>query len=182
MNQSGFSKLYWGFLFELIDFRINGFDIFPNVVGYILFFVGFGILAQNSLYFVKARNLSIPMIILSLFSIYEKTGQESGIQLGDLGILSIPVAIVSIVLSIFVVYNLFRGIKEMSENQVQMDLYSEADDRCRQYLILQVAAISVFVLILIPALAVVFIILIYILTIVITVRIMQFMKRCGERL
>lgn len=36
MNESGFHKLYWGFLFILIDFRINGFDILPNVIGYII--------------------------------------------------------------------------------------------------------------------------------------------------
>lgn len=182
MNRSGFNKLHWGFLFVLIDFRINGFDILPNIIGYILFTVGLGILAGNSIYFVKARNFNIPMIILSFFSIYQQPGQGGGIQLGPLGLASIPISIISMVLAILVVYNIFKGIKEMSEAREQMDIYSEADTRWRQFLLLQLAILFVFVLIFIPALALVYIIVLYIASIAITTLIMLFMKRCGERL
>ncbi len=181
MNESGFRKLYWGFLFILIDFRINGFDILPNIAGYILFAVGFSILAEKSLYFIKARNFNIPMIVLSLFSIYQKSGQGSGIQLGSLGLFSIPIAIAALVLKLLVVYNLFMGIKEMAKNEVQMDIYTEADSMWRQFLLLQFAVIFAFVLIFIPVLALAYIIFMYIFSIVITTLIMLFMKRCGER-
>lgn len=182
MSESGFRKLFWGFLFILLDFRINGFDILPNIVGYIFFAVGLSILAEKSFYFIRARNFNIPMIILSFFSIYQKPAQGNGIQLGTLGLLSIPLAIASMVLSILVVYNIFKGIKEMAENQGQMEIYSEAGTRWNQFLLLQVAVVLVFVLIFIPVLAIVYIIALYILSIVVTTQIMLFMKRCGEHL
>lgn len=180
MNENGFNKLYWGFLFVMIDFRINGFDILPDIIGYIFFAAGFSILAVNSIYFVTARNFNIPMIILSVFSIYEKPAQGGGIQLGPLGLFGVLLAIASLVLGLLVVYNLFMGIKDMAERQEKTDIYEEADKRWHQYLLLQLAAIFLFILIFIPALALVFIIVLLITSIVITYLIMKFMKRCGE--
>ena len=180
VNESGFSKLYWGFLFIMVDFRIQGFDILPDIIGYIFFAAGFSILAENSAYFKKAGYINIPMIILSAFSIYEKPAQGGGIQLGPLGLFGILIAIASLVSGLLVVYNLFMGIKEMAEKREQMDIYEEADKRWNQYLLLQLAAILAFVLIFIPPLAIVYIFVMFIVSIVLTVIIMQFMKRCGE--
>ena len=73
MNQRGFTQLYWGFLFVMLNFRIQGFDILPDIVGYIFFAFGFAALASNSEHFKKASRLNIPMIILSIFSIYESS-------------------------------------------------------------------------------------------------------------
>jgi len=67
MVANGFNKLYWGFLFILIDFRINGFDILPDIIGYILFAFAFSALASGSSHFVLAGRYNIPMIILSTF-------------------------------------------------------------------------------------------------------------------
>jgi hypothetical protein len=164
----------------MIDFKINGFDILPDIIGYILFAVGLSILAENSIYFVKARNFNIPMMILSVFSIYEKPAQGGGIQLGPLGLFGVLVAVAALVLGLLVVYNLFMGIKEMAESRGQIDIYEEADKRWNQYLLLQLAAILAFILVFIPPLAIVYIIIMLIASIALTVFIMQFMKRCGE--
>ena len=66
MVRSGFDKLFWGFLFVMIDFRIQGFDIIPDVIGYILFAVGFHMLAVNSTFFKKAENFNYIMVIVSM--------------------------------------------------------------------------------------------------------------------
>jgi hypothetical protein len=153
MNQGGLMKLYWGFLFIMIDFRLQGIDVLPDIVGYLLFAAGFGILMSNSEYFNKARNFNIPMIILSIFEIYEKPAQGGGIQLGSFGIFGVLIGIASIILSLLVIYNLFMGIKEMANQQGQMELYEESDRRWNQYLILQIASIFAFILIFIPPLA-----------------------------
>ncbi len=91
-------------------------------------------LAENSIYFVKARNYNITMIFLSLFSIYQQPGQGSGIQLGLLGLFSIPIAILLMVLSTLVVYNPFMGVKEMAKSREQIDIYTEANTRWKQFL------------------------------------------------
>ncbi|MDF2673496.1 MAG: hypothetical protein K0R09_1761, partial [Clostridiales bacterium] len=78
MYKDGFNKLYWGFLFIMIDFKLQGVDVLPDIVGYILFVIGFGMLASCSEYFSKAKSFDTPMIIISLFSIYERPAQSGG--------------------------------------------------------------------------------------------------------
>ena len=182
MIGSGFRKLFWGFLFILIDFRISGFDILPNFIGYILFAVGFSILAKNSIYFVKASNYNIVMILLSLFSIYQYPAQGSGIEFGPLGLFAIPVVIASVIFNLLVVYNLFNGIKDMAECSERGELYSEAETRWKQFLALQLTALIGFLLVFIPGVALVYIVVMFIFPIVVATLIMLFMTRCGERL
>lgn len=52
MNESGFNKLYWGFFFIMFNFRIQGFDIFPDIVGYLFLASGFTTLFQAALILV----------------------------------------------------------------------------------------------------------------------------------
>lgn len=98
MNESGFTKLYWGFIFIMLSFTIQGFDILPDIVGYLLFASAFSNVTSSSTYFTKASKYNMPMIILSIFSIYQKPVQGGGIQLGSLGIFGIIIFILSFVL------------------------------------------------------------------------------------
>ena len=182
MYQDGFNKLYWGFLFIMIDFKLQGFDVLPDIVGYILFAIGFGILASNSEYFSKARSLNIPMIIISILSIYEKPAQGGGVQFGTLGVFGILIGITSIVLNLLIIYNLFMGIKDIANQRGQVDLGTEAGVRWNQYLILQIAGIFAFVLIFIPPVAFIYVIALLIAAIILTIALMGFIKRCGESL
>jgi len=182
MNQKGFTQLYWGFLFIMLDFRIQGFDILPDIVGYIFFALGFSILAANSEYFSKASKLNIPMIILSVFTIYEKPTQGSGININfsNSGTLGTLIGIISLILELLIIYYLFIGIKEMSEN-VHRDIYEEADRRWRQYLMLQIAVMLGFIIVFIPLLNFLYIIGVLVASIILMSVIMGFMKRCGEK-
>lgn len=182
MYQDGLNKFYWGFLFTMVDFKIQGVDVLPDIVGYILFAIGFGILAANSQHFEKARSFNIPMIILSIFSIYEKPVQGGGVQLGTFGLWGVLIGIAATVLNLLVVYNLFMGIKDMADQQGKLDLSEEAEKRWRQYLGLQIAALFAFIMIIIPPLAFIWVIALFIAAIILTVVIMGFMKRCGEGL
>lgn len=182
MNESGFNKLYWGFLFIMLSFRIQGFDILPNIVGYLFFAAGFSSLVSSSNYFSIAAKYNIPMIILSVFSIYQSPAQGGGIQLGILGIFSIPIAIASFVLNLLVIYNLFMGIKDMAEKGEQFDLANESDEKWNQFKMLQIAALCSFIFIFIPLLGVLYIIGILVISIIITIGILGFIKRCNERL
>jgi len=182
MNESGFNKLYWGFLFIMLSFRIQGFDILPNIVGYLFFASGFRDLIKNSNYFSIAAKYNLPMIILSVFSIYEAPVHASGIQLGVLGIFSIPIAIASFVLNLLVVYNLFMGIKVMAEKQEQFDLVRASDEKWNQFKLLQIAALCSLIFIFIPLLGVLYIIAILVISIIITIGILGYIKKCSESL
>ncbi len=77
---SGFSKLFWGFVFIMIGFKIQGFDILPDILGYLFFAAAFSNLSSLSINFEKASKYNIPMIILSIFSIYQPQNQGDQIS------------------------------------------------------------------------------------------------------
>jgi hypothetical protein len=180
--ESGFNKFYWGFFFIMIDFRLQGVDVLPDIIGYCLFATGFSILASRSSCFEKARSLNMIMIILSILQIYERPAQGSGINFGALGPVGFIIGIAATILSLFVIYNLFMGIKDMASLQGQINIREEAEKRWTQYLMLQLAGLFAIILIIIPPIALIFIIGIFVFSIVLTIVIMGFMKSCGTSL
>ncbi len=180
MIKGAFRNFYWGFLLILIDIRLGGLDILPDILGFILFAAALNTLASKSIFFSKAQKFNYPMIILSIFSIYERPMQGGGIQLNPLGLPGVLIAVVSIVLTLLIVYNLFMGIKELAQKQELMDIFNEAEKSWNQFLLLQIAVLLVFVLIFIPFIAVLYILGLLIASIIVTVRIMRFMKNCEE--
>lgn len=178
MNKNGFDKLFWGFLF-MLDFRIQGFDILPDVIGYIFFAVGFQILAVNSGHFKKAGSFNVILIVISIFQIYESPVQGNGFHINPFGAI---VGIASLILGLVVVYHMFMGIKDMATHQEKTEIFELAGKRWTQYMILQIAALFSFVMIFVPVLAVVYMITLFVLSIVLIILIMKFMKQCGEQL
>jgi hypothetical protein len=183
MYKNGFNMLYWGFLFTMLDFKLQGFDILPDIVGYILISVGLKILLEQSGYFKKAAIFNIPMIVLSIFSIYEPPAKGgSGINFGPFGLIGIPLMIAGIVFSLLVIYNIFKGIEEMALIRNQMDIADESRQRWGQYFAFSIATLFAFILILIPPLAIIYVIVMFIIAIALTSIILIFMKKCEERL
>ncbi len=181
MSGKGFSNIYWGFLFIMVDLRIQGFDILPDTIGYILFAIGLGMLIPASDYFSKARTFNFPMIILSVFTIYESPVHGGGVQF-SINPFAMLLAVASIILSLFIVYNLFLGIKDMAEQLNQMDIQAVAEQRWKQYLWLQVATFFAFIIVFIPFVAVIYILALFVASIMLLVMIMTFLKRCEETL
>lgn len=177
MYTDAFKKFYWGFFFTLLDFKIQGFDILPDIVGYILFYLGFKILLDASQHFTHAKNYDIVMIILSIFTIYEKPVQNQGININPFGLV---IGIISLIFSLFTVYHLFMGIKEMAEERDFDFIADDADRRWNQYLLLQLGVLLAFFLIMVPGLAFLYIILLFIASLVLAFVIIDFMKKCGE--
>lgn len=182
MYRSGLNKLFWGFVFILINIKFQGFDIFPDIVGYLFFASGFTELSSNSKHFSIASKYNIPMIILSIFSIYQQPVQGGGIHLGYLGIFSIPIAIAALIINLLVVYNLFMGIKDIAKERGQFDLVDDADKIWNQFIMLQIALLFSFVIIFVPPLAVVYIIVLFIISSIITIIILMFLSRCRNSL
>jgi hypothetical protein len=169
MNEDAFSKFYLGFLFVMIDFRLQGVDILPDIIGYWMFAGGLSMLASKSGFFEKARSLNMFMIILSIFQIYERPAQGSGINFGLLGPVGFLIGIAATILSLIVIYNLFMGIKDMARLQGQTGISEEAEKRWVQYLVLQLAGLLSIVLLIMPPLAMVFLMALFILSIVLVI-------------
>lgn len=58
-----YKKLFWGFFFVLIGLNINNFDIFPDIIGYILIFIALTDLNEVSSDFAKPK---VHIIVLSI--------------------------------------------------------------------------------------------------------------------
>lgn len=178
MRERGLSKLFWGFFFIMLSFRIQGFDILPDIIGYVFFALGFADLASDSEHFKEASRYNLPMIILSFFTIYERPIEAGGITLGSFGIFAFIFGIVAFILNLLVVYHLFMGIKEIADREDHSELANEAEERWNQYKMLQIAIIVIMLLILIPPLAFIGIIVVFIASIILTVKILGFINRC----
>ncbi|WP_346917006.1 hypothetical protein [Clostridium sp.] len=180
MIEKGLNNLYWGFLFISINFRICGFDILPDVIGFILFSLAFSNLKEHSDYFAKASTFNIFMIILSVFSVYEVQNNNGGINFGILGPFSILIGIVSIILTLLVIYNLFMGMKEMLMNHDKYALAVEAEERWSQYKVLTIASILIFAIIFIPLLNIIYALVLLIFSIVFLVKTMRYISDCKQ--
>lgn len=178
MITEGFRKLYWGFLFIMLSFRLEGFDILPAIVGFIFLSGGIGILVSESDYFQTAQKYMLPMIFLSIFTIYEAPVQGGGIQFGILGPFGILIWLLSLVLTLHIVYNIFMGIKEMAQKRDNDGIAVEAEERWNQFRLLRIASFILLALIFVPPLAILFGFGLFIASIFIAVAILRFMKKC----
>ncbi len=70
----GFMKILVGSLIIFFDFRINGFNLIPDFVGYILITMGLSKALQLDEKFKRAQFFAIAMIVLSIPNIIEFQG------------------------------------------------------------------------------------------------------------
>lgn len=73
---STYNNLLWGFVLAFFNFRISGFSIIPDFVGFILIYNGLDKLAQQHDLFKKARPFALILIFLSLPSTFELPSQN----------------------------------------------------------------------------------------------------------
>jgi hypothetical protein len=137
----GFNYIFWGLLFLLISFRVQGIDILPDFIGYILFIVGFTHLQDYNHHFSISKNLSIALFFLSLFNVYEPETTSSGF--GLLSIINLAYSILSIVL----IYQLCKGISAIALDHDDTQLANTAMLRWRLYIWGAIATFLIFFLV-----------------------------------
>lgn len=126
-----FNKIFWGFIF-LFDFRIQGVDILPDIIGYIMIYSALNYLVSESDYFYQARRFALPLAIISIADIYEfkiDTG-----MFDPLYVVLFISSIVATVLSLMMIYNICYGIAEMARNKEEHSLEKMAIKRWEIYL------------------------------------------------
>ncbi|MGI6660701.1 MAG: hypothetical protein ACOX34_03270 [Bacillota bacterium] len=181
MKADAFRKLSWGFMFEMIAFRVMGIDILPDIIGFIYFGGALAILAAENERFARAKNRNLILLLFSVLQIYEPPVQESGVHFYG-GPLALTLGIVISILALVHVYDIFMGIKDMAEKAGDLAVAQEADSKWCQYLALQIAVVFGFILAALPALGTVYLIGLFVGTIALAISIAGFMKRCEERL
>lgn len=178
MVTSAFRNLFWGFLLVLVDFRLAGFDILPDVVGYLFFYIAIRTLEEHSGFFSQAKVFTVAMIVISLVQLYEPSDSQSGASfLGNIGTF---VAFVGFFISLLLMYRVFMGIGEMAGKQGYEHLALESRKRWKQFLFLKFALLIAIVLIFIPPLALLYILAVLVFNVVYAFLVLGFIRRCRD--
>ncbi|QVK17292.1 hypothetical protein KHQ81_10550 [Mycoplasmatota bacterium] len=119
----GFKKIFIGTILILLDFRIQGLNIIPDIIGYILIFIGLSEIIHLNSKFAVARIMSIILILFSIPDIYSiNTESPSGLFY----FINIITSIIYLIYS----YSLYIGIKENAEGINNEDLANKAQLSC----------------------------------------------------
>jgi uncharacterized membrane protein YhaH (DUF805 family) len=180
VTEKAFRNFCWGFLFVMVDFRLNGLDILPDIAGYLFFAAGLNVLADRNFYFNKARLYNIIMVIVSIFFIYQKPVQNTlgiNIHFDPLGLV---IGLTGLIFIFLFFYHLFMAIKDLADEAGESSIAGEAQQRWKQFVYFQLAVYAAILLIFLPFLAIVYVIAMLVVSIMLTLQFMGFMTRCGE--
>ena len=126
MNVSArFGQIFWGLFFVLVDVRFNGFDVLPDLIGYILVALGCGGLAHISKHFVTARALSGVLSFLWLIDFIPKSREWDTV-----------VWLVNLLVRCAWMWSLLGGVMEYAEERARPDLSERASNRRQAYIFL----------------------------------------------
>jgi hypothetical protein len=135
----GFVNLFWGFIF-LFDFRLGGFDILPDFIGYIFIYSGLIRLTNINERFKTVKSISLLLVFLSIPEIYQISTTH---LLGYFaGILLAAICLITTLLQIVLVYNICQGIIEMANERGNFQLLSKAKNRWLLYLVVNITIIA----------------------------------------
>jgi hypothetical protein len=121
---SCFGKVFWGLLLVVLNLKIEGIDLLPDFIGYILVAVGCRGLENASPCFSKACLLSGVLAVLSLIGFILVDGA------------AIAYGIVVLVVDSAMMWFLLGGVMELAEARVRMDLFVRASNRRNAYVVM----------------------------------------------
>lgn len=125
--KSHFSQLFWGLLLVLLDFSINGFDILPDGLGYLIVAAGCSGLSTLSPRFSTARILCFVLAILWLvgFAIHRDIATVYGLA--------------RTLVNCAFIWQLLGGIAEFAIDRGRRDLAERAHTRRVAYIAIMIA-------------------------------------------
>ncbi|UFJ40184.1 hypothetical protein LOK74_19425 [Brevibacillus humidisoli] len=134
---TGLAKVFWGLLLVFFDFRIEGFDVLPDVAGFIVVYLGFSQLSAHHSSFHKAKIASLPLLVLSILDLFSFRFQfEIGLSIpnesGDA--IGLIVGLAAAALYLYMVYHLCKGIEHMAQRAGFVELQQKANRRWQYYL------------------------------------------------
>lgn len=169
----------WGFLF-LFDLRLNGFDLLPDFIGYILFYNGLGKLLDRHPDFAAARKPVIALIILSLPSLIEFRAEDFAITPTFLFFMA--VGLVTVILDLYMVYHICRGIAGLAEGRGATLLQAKANTRWTLYLVLAIIVQVLMLSLAVSPLAALLVIPLFVFSIVVLILMMALMAESEKQL
>ncbi len=142
-----FNLIFWGMIF-MFSPRIQGFDVLPDAIGFILIAVGLSGLTHLNPRFEKAGRLSLVLLPLSLLTLYQRPNEENLYNITTwYGIISV-LSIFILILYLLLYYYICTGIAEAAEAQNKRELVEDAYGAWKRYFSFNLALIFSIVLLL----------------------------------
>jgi hypothetical protein len=129
-TERGFRRIFWGLLLVVIDFRLNGFDILPDFIGFALIAAGAGLLVPLNPRFQTAKIMALILIVLSLVSLVE-LGNDGGPGFNPGWFFF---GLIVTVLDVIMVWQLCGGIIDLARERGLDDLATRASTRRGLYI------------------------------------------------
>ncbi|MHB1418395.1 MAG: hypothetical protein ACYCX4_02230 [Bacillota bacterium] len=178
---TGFNKIYLGLLLVLLDFRIQGVDILPDFIGYIIVFNGLGQMLDWNPHYEQARRYVPFLVILSFLDIYQVQHPVGLFNFSPGTVLIVFLGVIAAALDLFVIFHVCTGIKEMAVAAGDMDLNLKAETRWSYYLYSKIAiAVSMLFLLIGPFLAIVIGIPLLVISIIVAILMLMLMKQADR--
>lgn len=145
-DTSGLKLVFWGLILTAINIRIQGFDIVPDPIGYIMVIVGLGRIQVYDSHFDNAKKFAVILLVLSLINVYQPPasgsvdstgafGESSSSVLFSAGIfgavplLAMVFMLLGFAASIFFAYYLCMGLKTLLVSVGDQTLARICDER-----------------------------------------------------
>lgn len=127
--RSNFSLIFWGLLLVLLDFSVNGIDVLPDGIGYILAAAGCAGLARLSQRFKTAIVLCFVLAALWLFGF------------GVRGEIVAAYGLITTVVNCAMIWQLLGGISEFARRQELSDMAQRAENRRITYVAIMMGSL-----------------------------------------
>lgn len=144
MYKPDYNRLFWGFLLVIFNFRIQGFDILPDVIGYILIIKALQGLAHQHEDYGKGISFAVMLAVLSLVNVYQaQTGIQSSKPVSFLDYALLLLGQIGLILELFLVYWILRAMTELANETSNFLLHDQAKLRWKLNLWLTVIMLLV---------------------------------------
>lgn len=133
LEMRGLLFIFWAYVFILFDFRINGFDLLPDIVGFLLIVYGLTGLKRYTMAFAAAQKYAIVMTLLSVADVMILYATDD--------VMTVLLALLQTVFSVIMVMNICLGISQLAQNVGLTGLAVSARTRSTVYIIVTIASV-----------------------------------------
>ena len=158
----GLRLVFWGLILTVINIRIMGFDIVPDIIGYIMVVIGLGQIEHYEASFADAKKAAYVLAVLSIVNIYQAPVQNTVIQgggamtttninysagiFGSNPILSMILMVLGTAANLYFAYCLCMGLKNLLLQVGDTGLAEICDGRWKLILVAQIGLAVIIML------------------------------------
>ncbi|GGM40784.1 hypothetical protein GCM10011351_28740 [Paraliobacillus quinghaiensis] len=137
--REAFHKMFWGFLFVLLEIHIIVVDILPDPIGYILIILGLAWFRESYNEAKKAHQFAIVLTVLSIPSVF--ISQQAVNQIGTFGSASGTYGFIMQALNLILVFMVFQLLLKVADQAGENELVRGTTILFKMYMTVMILAL-----------------------------------------